>query len=73
MEQKETIICAREETTHKFYCDDCNKYLGETHEYNDGWYPNLGEFELKFYLSDDWYFINKCLCDDTDGIVVFSL
>lgn len=36
--------------TYHFYCDSCNKYLGFTHECDDGWFPNLGEFELKFLL-----------------------
>ena len=32
MEKLETRTCTREETTHHFYCDDCNKYLGKTEE-----------------------------------------
>lgn len=64
MEKLETKTCTREETTHHFYCDDCNKYLGKTEEYDDGWYPELGEFELKFYLPSGWYEVNKCLCDE---------
>ena len=64
MEKLETRPCTREETTHHFYCDDCNKYLGKTEEYDDGYYPELGEFELKFYLPSGWYKVNKCLCDE---------
>lgn len=64
MEKIEVKIKTIEEATHYFYCDDCNKHLGETHEYEDGWYQNLGEFELKIYMPDGWYKINKCLCDD---------
>lgn len=64
MEKLETRTCTREETTHHFYCDDCNKYLGKTEEYDDGWYPEIGEFELKFYLHSGWYEVNKCLCDE---------
>ena len=44
MEKKETVICTVEETTHHFYCDDCNKYLGKTEEYDDGYFENLDEF-----------------------------
>ena len=46
---------------HSFYCDECNEYLGTTEEYDDGWYEELGEFELSFYI-DDWYRVKKCLC-----------
>ena len=52
-----------EDNKHEFYCDKCGKYLGASHEYDDGWYERIGEFELKFYV-DDWYRIKKCLCDD---------
>lgn len=52
------------ETTHQFYCDNCNKYLGKTKEYDDGYYPELGKFELKFYLPSGWYKINKYFCDE---------
>ena len=64
MEKLETRTCTREETTHHFYCDGCDEYLGETHEYDDGWYPDLGEFELKFFVNGNWYEINKCFCDE---------
>lgn len=64
MEKLETITYTTEKTTHHFYCDGCNKYLGESTEYDDGWYPVLGEFELKFLVDGNWYEINKCFCDE---------
>jgi hypothetical protein len=64
MEKLETRICKREATTHHFYCDDCNKYLGKSEEYDDGWYPELGEFKLEFYLPSCWHEVSKCLCDE---------
>lgn len=64
MEKVESRICKREEFIHHFYCDDCNKYLGKTEECDDGWYPDLGEFELKFFVNSSWYEINKNLCDE---------
>ena len=64
MEKLEVNKRTVEDVTHHFYCDECNKYIGETQEYDDGYYPELGEFELKFYFLDDWYEINKCLCDE---------
>ena len=64
MEKLEVDTRTTEDVIHHFYCDSCNKYLGKTVEYDDGWYPELGEFELSFYISDDWYGINKCFCDE---------
>ena len=54
----------KEVRTHHFYCDDCNKYLGKSQEYDDGWYQDFGEFKLEFYLPSGWYEVNKCLCDE---------
>lgn len=55
---KQTVEVAE----HSFYCDDCGEYLGTSEEHDDGWYYPLGDFELKFYVVDDWYRIKKCLC-----------
>ena len=52
-----------EKARHEFYCDECNKYLGTSEEYDDGWYKDIGQFELKIYI-DGWYYVDKCLCDD---------
>ena len=49
--------------THKFYCDNCNKFLGESVEYEDGYYEEYGEFYLHIFI-DDWYKLNKHLCND---------
>ena len=62
MERLETTTRTIKDTTHHFYCDECNKYLGKTKEYDDGYYPKLGEFELKFYING-WYKVEKCFCD----------
>lgn len=62
MEKLETNTRTIKNVTHHFYCDSCNKYLGKSEEYDDGYYPELGEFELNFYLPDGWYNINKCFC-----------
>lgn len=49
---------------HHFYCDDCGKHLGSSQEYDDGWYEELGEFELKMRLPQGCYILKKCLCDE---------
>jgi hypothetical protein len=64
MIQTETKTYTKEQRIHHFYCDNCNKYLGETREYDDGWYPDLGEFNLHFVVDGKWYEIEKCFCDD---------
>lgn len=58
------IIRKKEEYVHHFYCDECNKYLGNTEEYDDGYYPSLGEFKLAFHLPGGWYKVEKCVCDE---------
>ena len=63
MEKTKEIIKEIKIYEHHFYCDECNKYLGVSQEYEDGWYENIGEFDLKFHI-DKWYRINKCLCND---------
>lgn len=60
MEKLEIETRIRKEIIHHFYCDDCNKYLGKTGEYDDGWYSEFGEFSVKF----GEYHIRKHLCDD---------
>lgn len=62
MEKVETKIIATEEITHRFYCDKCGRYLGYSHEYDDGYYEQFGEFELKCYTPRGWYRLEKCLC-----------
>ena len=49
---------------HKFYCDNCNKFLGESVEYDDGYYEEFGEFYLHFLVNKKWYKLNKHLCDN---------
>ena len=48
---------------HEFHCDDCGAYLGASEEYDDGWYKQIGNFNLRYYTSQDWYVLNKHLCD----------
>lgn len=67
MEQVKISPRYYEERMHYFYCDGCSKYLGESHEYNNGWYEKIGKFELNIYLDgidmDGNYIFNKCLCE----------
>lgn len=64
MEKTETQIVNTEKITHKFYCDNCQKLLGESTELDDGYYKRYGEYEAKVLLSSGWYKLKKNLCDD---------
>ncbi len=57
----ETIMEVKN-TCHEFYCDECNEYLGTSYEYEDGWYPKLGEFDLNLNVFG-WMHMKKCLCE----------
>ena len=48
---------------HEFYCDKCGKYLGTSTEYEDGYYEEIGEFNLQLHVSN-WYGLHKHFCDD---------
>lgn len=64
MEKVETKTRKVEDRTHHFYCDYCGHYLGNTVEYWDGYYAELGEFELKMCTPRGWYKLEKCFCND---------
>lgn len=59
MEIKETIIRKVEGVIHHFYCDDCNKHLGDSTEFEDGYYAKHGEFEMRIYFPDGWHKVKK--------------
>lgn len=63
MEKTREIIKEVKQYEHSFYCDECGKHLGTSTEYDDGWYQDFGELEIKIYI-DGWYRIKKCLCDN---------
>lgn len=55
-----------ERFSHDFYCDECEKYLGRSEEYDDGFYNIIGEFEMRIFLPEGygWYEIKRCLCEE---------
>ncbi len=68
MEKMEEYEITTKRITHNFYCDECEMFLGKSEEYDDGWYPEIGEFNQKMFVqginSDPgyWYSIHKNLC-----------
>ena len=59
---------------HKFYCDDCGKYLGDRKECDDGYYSKDWEYRLSYYLSPFGYlsfkgdFCQDCRMKKTEQI-----
>ena len=70
MEKTNVEKITKEYITHSFYCDECDKFLGTSPEHEDGWYTEMGGFELSFCLDDEWYKIEKHLCDECKEKVV---
>lgn len=50
--------------THNFYCDMCEKHLGSTEEYDDGYYATIGDYDLEFNVDSEWYRLHRNLCID---------
>ena len=63
MEKTREVIKSLKNIEHSFYCDECEKHIGTSIEYDDGWYQEFGEFKVKIYI-DGWYRLKKCLCDN---------
>ena len=60
----ESIAKTVTENTHHFYCDVCGDYLGSTQEHSDGWYGQLGEFEIRYRVPDRCFVnFNKNFCE----------
>ena len=73
MEHVEHMTGTKTFTTHKFYCDDCGEFIGSATEWDDGWYRELGEFDLKFHTPLGWYKLKKTLCDSCKEKVLNKL
>ena len=49
---------------HFFYCDECGDFLGESEEWPDGYYENIGDYTWKYYdKSCDWLAKRGNYCD----------
>ena len=56
---KERNILYRE-----FYCDGCGEMLGESEEYDDGYYREIGAYEQEMFVDGDWYKLRCHYCPD---------
>lgn len=56
---------SKEEITHQFYCDICNKHIGDSVRFEDGFYYELGGYEQNFNVKGfDWCELKMYLCDE---------
>ena len=62
MEKVERNTVTTETVIHKFYCDKCGEYIGESEEYDVDYYTEKGKFEVKINFNG-WYILKECLCD----------
>ena len=71
MHKTTTVKREIEDTIHEFYCDECNEFLGKSTEYDDGYYDEFGEYEIKFFLDStkSWYYLRKHLCKQCKRII----
>ncbi len=63
MENVITHSVQKDINEHQFYCDECNKLLGTSTEYDDGYYAEYGRFEQSVCIKSQQYTMRKCLCD----------
>ena len=64
MEEVKMIPKQVVERTHEFYCDYCNKHLGQTVENDDGYCPKLGRMVTSFSTNNNRFTFDKNLCDE---------
>lgn len=67
--EMETIMENVEEKTvevkrkiHKFYCDKCGEYLGESEEFDDEYYEEIGYVTQRVVVNGKQYIYKRHLC-----------
>lgn len=75
MEKTENKIIKSTRIVHKFYCDKCGKYLGESEELSDGYYKEYGEYYIDFHIPKDdmWYVSKGYLCEKCKNAYFISV
>ena len=63
MKKIEKQYMKKENIIHKFYCSECEKFLGESIEFEDGYYQEYGNCELAFFFNKTWYKYKNNLCE----------
>lgn len=52
---------------HEFYCEECEAYIGKSLEDYDGYYNDLGLIHLTFKIENNYFTLEKRLCDSCRG------
>lgn len=47
---------------HTFRCDNCNDFLGQSIECDDGYYEDFGRYNVSIFIEGTWYCLHKNLC-----------
>lgn len=64
MEKVEEKIVEVKRKIHKFYCDKCGEYLGESEEYDDGYYEDIGYIAERIVMKNGTpYYYTGYLCE----------
>lgn len=51
------------ENKHQFFCDECGQFIGESYEYDDGYYQEFGNYTPDVEINHVGYSLGKLLCD----------
>ena len=63
MEKVEEKIVEEKRKNHKFYCDRCGEYLGESEEYDDAYYEEIGYIAERIVVNGTPYYYIGHLCN----------
>ena len=68
MVQESKTKIVRTRTIHKYICDKCNKVIGSSMEYEDGYIPvpdGVNGISVSFCFDKQWYkYKSKIYCND---------
>lgn len=63
MEKVEEKTVEVKRKIHKFYCDRCEEYLGESEEFDDEYYEEIGYVTQRIVVNGKQYLYKRHLCD----------
>ena len=55
-----------ETITHKFYCDECGVFLGESKEFDDGYYNEIEKYEWEIFIGGTFMVKRGNYCSDCE-------
>lgn len=62
MDKVEEKIVEIKRKVHKFYCDKCGEYLGESEEFDDEYYEQIGYISQRVVVNGKQYLNKGHLC-----------